>query len=397
MKGDKARRKTYFKKHHPQLYHRQKSVIVQQSPAGSNAPDSDCPEGTPPVTRSQSEKNKRLGKHSDYEYFIVEKNKLETLANTSFRMHLQKSPSCKGFLHLNKVKQWSISSIWQFVCDTCPYIGEPHKMYVEVETNTKGRKASSLNRAMGIALTKSPIGVAVCTEMFLTLGIDPGSQRGMQDNLNKSSDLIHSLASENMRDEREKLKKYPELAVEVDTRYNNPLRSPNTPFQGGTQAIFTVAENMTPEKKIISATFASKVCRTGSRQLAYGLQVTCPNHQGCTATMPPQEAIGKEETYAKESALVLKNDNLNLGTVTHDQDSGQLKGIQSVFPNVVSLKDSRHFSQSQRKQINKTQFSNNMFVGKTKRVRKKNSYGSQRTYENAVMQSLKQPTVLSKK
>ena len=56
MKGDKKRRNTYFKKHHPQLYHKPKSVPVEQSPAGSNAPDSDCPEGTPLVTRLQSEK-----------------------------------------------------------------------------------------------------------------------------------------------------------------------------------------------------------------------------------------------------------------------------------------------------------------------------------------------------
>ena len=52
-----------------------------------------------------------------------------------------------------------------------------------------------------------------------------------------------------MKEERQKLAMFSDVAVEIDTRYNNPLRSGNTPFQGGTQAVFTVAENMTPEKK----------------------------------------------------------------------------------------------------------------------------------------------------
>ena len=89
------------------------------------------------------------------------------------------------------------------------------------------------------------------------------------------------------------------------------------------------------------------------------------------AVLPPQTAIGDEATYAAASALKLKNDNVNVGTVTHDQDSAQLNGMRRVFPNIVSLKDSRHFSQSQRKAINKAKFSDTMFQGKTKRLRTK--------------------------
>ena len=353
MKGERKRKLTYFQQGHKFNTHLNKPVTNPGDNAAVDTTDSlsPKPEVVGPKTRAKSVIEEKLGKSNDQEYLILSKTKIEQLANNSFRTHSSQYPTCQGFLHLKKHDQLVISSQLRFVCDTCSYVGKTHKMYTEIEGRARGRKASSLNRALGVALTKSPIGVAVCTEIFLTLGIDPGSKRGMQDNLNKTSDLIQGLALENMRDERLKLARYPEVAVEVDTRYNNPLRSPNTPFQGGTQAVFTVAENMTPSKKIISATFANKICTAGSRQIAYGLEVSCPNHEGCTATMAPQDAIGMEERYAEESALILKNDKINLATVTHDQDSGQLKGFLKHFPNLTSLKDSRHYSQSQRKAI----------------------------------------------
>ena len=202
-----------------------------------------------PITRAKAKIQEKLGKCTENEYLILNKSKLEIMCNQSFRQHIDQYSKCQGTLCIKKVEQWSISSTLKFVCDTCSYDGKPYRMYTDVGSNSRGRKASTLHRALGAALTKSPIGVSVLNEIFLTLGIDPGSKRGMQINLNKSSDLVECLAAENMPQERRKLHKYSEVNIEVDTRYNNPIKSPNTPFQGGTQAVFTVAENMTPEKK----------------------------------------------------------------------------------------------------------------------------------------------------
>lgn len=330
------------------------------------------PLGTaPPVTRSQSKKAEKLGQSTNDEYFIANKGKLETMCNKTFAEHLKQAPTCKGFLHLKKTEQRSVSTSWRFVCNSCSFVGDSYKMYVEEQSNSRGRRGSTLNKAVGVALARSPIGVSVMSEVLLTIGVDPGAKTGMQDNLNKSSVVIENLASANMKEERQKLSAYSNVSVEADARYNNSLRSPNTPFQGGTQAVFTVAENMTPQKKIISTVYASKLCRIGSRLLADGIEVTCPDHKGCTATLRPQDAIGTEDRYANVSALEIQEDKVPLDEVTADDDSNMFKGFKKVFPAAVNLKDSRHFSQSQRKAIVKTQLSTTMITGTTQRIRKK--------------------------
>ena len=42
-----------------------------------------------------------------------------------------------------------------------------------------------------------------------------------------------------------------DIDVTIDTRYNNPIFSAHTPFQGGTQATTTVTEEVSGKIKII--------------------------------------------------------------------------------------------------------------------------------------------------
>ena len=102
-----------------------------------------------------------------------------------------------------------------------------------------------------MALMHSTIGVAQFSEIFLRLGIDSGSRSGLQNLINSSGECIQKLAEENMSEERAKIRRRGQpIDVSCDTRYNSAVGSGNTPFQAGTQAVFTVIEQETQEKKL---------------------------------------------------------------------------------------------------------------------------------------------------
>ena len=114
-KGITKRRKSQFK-----LGHTFNETYLHQASASSPTVDLDISnphdphdEGQSeiahhPVTRSQSWTEKTPGKSTDDEYFIAHKGKLEIMNNDSFSAHLEKSPACKGFLHLKKTEQRSV-------------------------------------------------------------------------------------------------------------------------------------------------------------------------------------------------------------------------------------------------------------------------------------------------
>ena len=84
------------------------------------------------------------------------------------------------------------------------------------------------------------------------------------------------------------------LNVDIDT---DILYSSNTYFQAGTQSVFTVVEDVTPDKKLVQVVLESKLCTTRHIRLKMGLSADCPNHPGCTATLKPNDAIGHFEIY----------------------------------------------------------------------------------------------------
>ena len=207
---------------------------------------------------------------------------------------------------------------------------------------------------------------------MLALGIDPGSTRGMQNYLNQASVMIELLSEENMKMERRKLRCHGTISVECDTRYNNPIGNPNTPQQYASQAVFSMFENMTREKKVIAIQTASKLCLEGAKLIRQEIKPLCPDHPGCTATISQTQSIGMEDQYAESAANVLKKDDVTLNDVTADGDSRITKGIRRVYGDSVdSLKDAIHFTKAHEKSIARANFSYTMFPGPQKEREKK--------------------------
>lgn len=303
----------------------------------------------------------------DNEYIIGHKGQIEKLYNQAFKEHTQ----CCGDLRMTQYEQWGISTTWFLKCMECNFQSNPCKLYKEYDTNKVGRKASTLNQALGLALLNSSIGVVNFRELMISLGIDPGSERGLQRIVNTVAETVVELGNENMSQEKAKLAQYPEVSIACDARYNNRIASTNTPFQGGTQATFTVTEDMSPQKKVIHVHCANKLCPIGTRLLRQGQSVTCPGHIGCTATISKFDSIGDESSYAFQSAKELTKANINVKSVTSDGDTKVMQGFRQIYGmSIENLKDARHFSMSHGKKIKKETFSDSMFLG-TKKQREK--------------------------
>ena len=316
------------------------------------------------ITRLASKSEAEI---SGGDYCIFHVDSLTNLINMSIKAHLQHFPLCPANFRMVKHEQRIISTTWYMVCETCHFSGPCQKMYQEMSSSKskRGRKFSTLNLALGSALVSSSIHARQFSEIFMTLGVDPGSERGLQKCINRASDIIKNEAEQNMLQERAELSEAQEVHISVDSMYNNRITSDGTtPFQPGTQRISSVAECNSPQKKIIHVDITNKICKEGSISLIGGKPIQCPNHEGCTADVPLDSAIGDESQSLKRASQVLKKENVNVSTVTTDGDSSMRKTISACFGESVSHKiDPRHFSRSFKSAIQKQTFSSQAFKG----------------------------------
>ena len=352
-----TKNKTSFQKGHTCLH---KKVKVK---ATSPSSDKKCPPRDI-RTRSQTLESSRET------YFIGHLGKMEDMFNQAYYQH--KHTACdQPHFNMKKICQRVISVTMQLTCTNCKFTGSPANLYREVHRNGPGRKASTLNKALGVALLHSPVGPTQFQEIFLRIGIDSGSVTSLQRLINESGECVDTLAQKNMSDERSKIKSRGPISIACDTRYNSAIGSGNTPFQAGTQAVFAVTEQETPQKKILHVGTFSKLCPRGTMLRKKDKGISCPNHEGgCTANLQPSASIGLEGNYAAHSAKILKKDGIEIRDVTSDGDSNIHKGIADTFGDnsIERLTDSFHSARNVKGAIKRTDFSKQMFPG-TKRRR----------------------------
>ena len=102
-----------------------------------------------------------------------------------------------------------------------------------------GPKNTSLNLALPSSLLNSSFGVTQIRQILLTLGINPGSYKGLMNLTHRVGTLVKNLADQNMALERKKLSYMPGIALSVDAIYNNRSSYMKSPYQPGTQMIYT--------------------------------------------------------------------------------------------------------------------------------------------------------------
>ena len=305
------------------------------------------------------------------EYFVSHVGSEERMWNESFRAHQKQNPNCQDNLRMEKTRQAIISTDWLLHCETCPYRSESYMMYRKVSAKHRGQKHSTLNLSLGAALLNSPIGPQVCTELLLTIGIDPGNKSGLQKVMNAAGEITVEIGLEHLSDEQEKLRTLCEAKgvkskMAEDSRFNNHQSSSVAPgtFQAATQAVSTFCSFTT--NKVIEVFVANKHCAKAFALRGKGRVVNCPDHEGkCSANMKMEDPIGNEGRYTKHVARKFKKDKTPCDELVVDCDSHGGKDFADELGGVEILKDPIHLARGQKRNMIRYNFSNDMFAGHT--------------------------------
>ena len=326
-------------------------------------------------------------------YKIHHQGKLQTFLNKCFKEHQQKSPTCDGNIEFDRQAEEKRGLCWkeQTKCTKCSYKSSKDKLYTEVERTGPGCRAAVPNVGIHVGLSQSMISSTACRRILMAAHIPAPAKSSMQATSNAVHKKIIDANESDMAARRKKLHDYNEvmglprdtpIRVEADGRYNNSLQSGSgkTPFQAGTQAVYTVAENQTTEKQIIAVSIKNKLCTKAQKLRNLGKKITCPNHPGtCTATAPLNASIGNEGEMAAKCVKKLAGDKepTVIKYTTLDGDSCAYQGFTEQYKEGHSnvrpqlLKDTRHLSLGQKCALAKISWSPEMFPEMTKAQREK--------------------------
>lgn len=308
--------------------------------------------------------------------------------NTIFHEHSEFSPKCDGFLEwdMSKEGRFGLGSSEVAFCDKCTYISKRFKLYEEIDTGKPGRKAAKMNVGAQAALSQTPIAATSFRKIILGTNTPAPSVKGLQKRANAVLPEIKKINQQDMKSRRARMveinklrgRKNPNaVSLQGDAAYNNPLYSGigKTPFQPATQVVYTIAENETEDKSILTVVAKNKLCSEHPVNPRTGENDQCTAE--CSSTLTFMKSIGDEYSWAKEALTDLKTDNIEAKHFTTDPDSSAFKAAEDLFhENVTQTEpehflDTRHFNENHRKNIKKNTDINKMMPGRTKEERDK--------------------------
>lgn len=327
-------------------------------------------------------------------YRIFHYGKTEDLWNEAIDGHRTMSPRCHGRLQWDVAYEQQRGFVWRerLQCEACQYCSPSQNLFTEVETGRRGRKPGALNRAVQVGLTHTSISNSALRNIFWAMNIPAPASSGMQKQANMVGPILEEVNKQDLDKRLEGLIRLCKvnnsrdpvirLLAEGDCRYNNALASGvgKTPYQPGTQAVYTIAENITPRKNVIQVVCKNKLCQKAASLRSAGHTVKCPDHEGhCSANLDPYSSIGDEGEWAAEGFrnMLEGRPNLAIQYFTTDGDSRAFKGleqVQAVLESTVKpvhLRDIRHLTESMRHAVKKADFSLKMFPGPTRDAREK--------------------------
>ena len=315
-------------------------------------------------------------------YRLLHAGKTADLFNEAMQGHQLFKPGCEGRLTWFQAGEVQRGLCWreQLTCMTCKYISPRRKLYKDVESKRRGPKAASANLGAQVGMAHTGVSNTGLCRILLSTNTPAPSKTSMQASANKVGKSIIQANQKDMAQIKKDLKVVTRarglsertgIDVEVDCRYSNPIHSGVgvTPFQPATQVTQLVAENVTNTKKIIHITNKSKLCRM------------CKSPGGkkkhdCTANLQPDQSIGNEKQWTRESLSALREDGLSVNTITTDADGSAFSAAEEMFlagetatPPKHQL-DTRHVTSNQRKFVKNTDFSYAMFGVKTVQKKK---------------------------
>lgn len=307
-------------------------------------------------------------------YAILQWSKVADLWNHAYMSHQRESPDCMAEFMWDEYEKWGLCWAASVKCKSCNYKTKCHPLFEQIDTGNRGRKAAKLNLAVQVALHRHAISYTGLCDILNSLNIMAPTISSMQ----KCADKVgKAIVNENKRDMNEKIENIQKLKekcglgydvpinCEGDGTFNNRLGSASNPFQSGTQCTYSVVENFTKSKHIISMATKNKLCHCKGE--VHG--------DNCTANLAASDTIGNEGEYLRECISDINEAGLSVRHVTLDGDSNATKEAEEILqPSNIDLdvlSCTRHLSNSLRKAVKNSPFSGATFPAKTKTVQNK--------------------------
>ena len=122
--------------------------------------------------------------------------------------HRDMSPKCKGLLLYDDDRTTQWGAVWAMAlkCTKCQYQSKKEKLYDEVNTGKKGRKAADANVRLQLGLATQGVGQTGTRHLLSAVNIKPPSRSGMQKMANKVNPQIVQANKLNMKNIRQELK-----------------------------------------------------------------------------------------------------------------------------------------------------------------------------------------------
>jgi hypothetical protein len=337
-------------------------------------------------------------------YRTFHKNKVMDMMNEVFREHNNYGAApCPGALQFDTSEEikWGFAWFEKAKCEKCHYSSKVYKLFEEVKTGKRGRRAATINVGISIAMTQTPIGPTSLRHIFHGGNIPAPSRSGMQQTAKRVASTIIKTNKADMKCRTEKTKRIlrmrnrpdNEFAVQSDSVYNNNLFSAigKSPFQAGTQAVYTVAENVTCNHDIIEIETVNKLCSKEGYHDSNSMGKCNILHSSCSATHPMEDNIGDEKRWAKSTFQRLKEQAVEVKYLTTDPDTAAFKAVEEMHRSgetttkPIHQIDTRHLSKNHRKFIRNSEKVLKMMPGHTVKLRKEQRNGfafdlSQRCY-----------------
>lgn len=331
-------------------------------------------------------------RHADDGYRTLHITRLMDMMNEVFSEHQNyasgsNSGSCTGSLQFdtNAEVKWGFAWSERVHCDKCKYTSRMYKLFEEVETGTRGRKSATINLGISVAMTQTPIGPTSVRHIFHGGNIPAPSKTGLQKAARKVSQTVIKVNQTDMKCRLAKTKRVlqirnrptNELQVQSDSVYNNSLYSAvgKNPFQAGTQAVYTVAENVTNSHDIIEIETVNKLCSKHGFHDSEGMTECSVKGGLCSATHPMEDNIGDEKRWAKNVFTRLKEEGAEVKHLTTDPDTAAYKAVEEMYQDGITKTkpthqiDTRHLSKNHRKYIRNSEKVLKMMPGSTVKLR----------------------------
>lgn len=347
-----------------------------QRPADDQKPDSQkSAKGGASITfESDTARRLRPKRHGEpeieNEMRLVKQNLVNQMWNESIAEHSRKSKKCirPNFTQAREVK-WGLAVSQSLKCKNCRFVSKSYKLYDEVRlTLGKGRKAAVPNVALGAALENTTIGIEKARDILSALDLPLPSASAMQKLAVHVSKTTKKVAE---RGCAEKLKlvagKDKKVKIKVDARYNTSRYTTNrrTGLHQTSQAITVAMEDDSGENYIVATNIQNKICVVGTRMALKGIDVQCPGHDGCTASVRRLDSLS-EKVAGEDIGRQIRDQGITVTHITTDGDAQCAKGVQEVTPTPIQkLKCKNHLAQRQKFKGQGVVWSNKMFPGVT--------------------------------